>query len=102
MEVLVLHDHPNGSNINEQCGSEHTAALAARVREERASLGVAFDGDADRCIFVDEEGQVLKGDSVLGLLALSLSQEGSLAQNQLVVTTMSNQGVTCDHATSWY
>ena len=93
MEVIILHDHPDGSNINEQCGSEHTADVAARVKEERASLGVAFDGDADRCIFVDEKGQVLKGDSVLGLLALSLSQEGSLAQNKLVVTTMSNQGL---------
>ena len=93
MEVIVLHHQPNGKNINEHCGSEHTAALAARVKEEQASLGVAFDGDADRCIFVDEQGDVLKGDSVLGLLALSMSEEGSLARNQLVVTTMSNQGL---------
>jgi phosphoglucosamine mutase len=92
-EVIGLGDVPNGANINAGVGSEHPESLAQRVLAEGARLGIAHDGDGDRCVLCDEAGQVLDGDEVLTLLALHALATKRLAQNKLVVTVQSNLGV---------
>jgi len=92
-EVIALGQSPNGSNINDGVGSEHPQKMAARVRETGARIGIAHDGDGDRCIFCDENGEVLDGDEVLTLLAIDALRRGELAMNELVVTVQSNLGV---------
>jgi phosphoglucosamine mutase len=92
-EVVCIGDAPDGRNINQSVGSEHPEGLARRVRETGARLGIAHDGDGDRCIFCDETGAVLDGDEVLTLLALHALQAGKLASSTLVVTVQSNLGV---------
>jgi phosphoglucosamine mutase len=84
---------PNGLNINEGCGALHPDKLARLVLEEGCDIGVALDGDADRCILVDELGEVVDGDQILALCATRLSRTGALARNALVVTVMSNYGL---------
>ncbi len=91
-EVVTLHDEPLGEKINVACGSTDLSALAAAVVEERAHLGFAFDGDADRCLAVAENGELLTGDQMMVLLAEYLAKSGRLAQNLVVFTVMSNLG----------
>jgi len=91
-EVFVMNDAPNGFNINDKCGAIHPEALSEKVREYRADIGFAFDGDADRLVVVDEKGDQVDGDKLIGALALHMKQEGRLKGDCLVATVMSNQG----------
>ena len=91
-EVTVIHDRPDGLNINENCGSEHTEDLRRAVVERGADLGLAFDGDGDRLVAVDEKGVQLTGDQVLLICAYTLKQEGRLKNDLVVSTVMSNLG----------
>jgi phosphoglucosamine mutase len=90
--VIAIHDHEGGP-INRDCGATHPESLAAAVVEHGADLGIAHDGDADRCIVVDASGRVLNGDQVLGLLALARKEAGLPASDVLVATVMSNLGL---------
>lgn len=92
-DVVVINASPDGRNINEQCGSTHPEQLQAAVVAARADLGVAFDGDADRCLAVDGEGRLVDGDQIMGVLAVALKERGHLAQDTLVTTVMSNLGL---------
>lgn len=91
--VEVIHNNPNGLNINDRCGSQHTQDLRKRVLETGADIGLAFDGDGDRLIAVDEKGQELTGDQVLIICAQKLKERGKLKNNLLVSTVMSNLGL---------
>lgn len=91
-DVTILNDKPNGVNINDNCGSTHIDVLGKYVRENGFDLGVAFDGDADRCLAVDENGELVDGDKLIAIFASQLKQEGKLANNTAVVTVMSNMG----------
>jgi phosphoglucosamine mutase len=93
VDVEVIHNHPDGVNINEACGSEHTEDLEARVAASGADLGLAFDGDGDRLIAVDESGNRLTGDQVLMILACDLKDRNQLTGDLLVTTVMSNLGL---------
>lgn len=92
-EVVVIGAEPNGENINDGVGSTHIEHLQEAVVEHQADAGVAFDGDADRCLAVDALGREVNGDQVMGILALALHEEGKLAQDTLVTTVMSNLGL---------
>lgn len=92
-EVIVLHDKPNGFNINEGCGALHTKDLCEAVKQYRADIGLALDGDADRLIVVDENGDEVDGDQILGALALFLERSGQLKGKGMVATVMSNQAL---------
>ena len=92
-EVIVLHDKPNGININEGCGALHTKDVRDAVRQYRADVGLALDGDADRLIVVDENGDEVDGDQILGALGLFLHQSGALKGGGIVATVMSNQAL---------
>jgi phosphoglucosamine mutase len=91
-DVRVIHDQPNGRNINENAGALHPERLAKVVVAEKANFGVAFDGDADRAIFVDDAGRVRDGDEIIYLWAHHLRRKGKLAGNCVVTTVMSNFG----------
>jgi phosphoglucosamine mutase len=91
-EVRALHDAPDGANINDQCGSTDPGELARAVVAHQADLGLAFDGDADRVIAVDQNGSVVDGDVLLALFALDLAERGHLAGNTVAVTVMTNLG----------
>ncbi len=92
-EVVPLHDAPDGRNINRDCGSLHTEPLRRRVLEEGAHLGVAFDGDADRSLYVDARGEFVDGDATLWVLAKWMQERGELAGDRVVATVMSNLGL---------
>ncbi|MGH0036475.1 MAG: phosphoglucosamine mutase [Myxococcota bacterium] len=92
-EVVSLGVGPNGRNINDKCGSLHPDNVAARVRETRADVGIAVDGDADRVVVVDEKGNVLDGDVLLGLFARELQGRDALKGGAVVATVMSNLGL---------
>ncbi|AQW83690.1 phosphoglucosamine mutase [Campylobacter pinnipediorum] len=92
-DVIVLNDEPNGININQNCGALHPEYLASEVQRLRADIGFAFDGDADRLVVVDELGDIVHGDALLGVLSMFLSQQGALKGNALVATIMSNQAL---------
>ncbi len=92
-DVFILSAKPNGRNINLGCGALHTEKLAEEVKRRKAHLGVAFDGDCDRAIFVDEQGRKQDGDSVLLLAARFLKAQGCLTKNTVVVTIMTNLGL---------
>jgi len=90
--VHVLHDDPDGTNINAGCGSTHPADLQRAVRERGAAAGIAFDGDADRCVAVDADGRIVDGDHIIAICALDRHARGLLAQDTVVVTVMTNLG----------
>lgn len=90
--VIAIHNQPDGLNINENCGSTHMGDLQAAVIEHKADLGLAFDGDADRSLAVDGEGNLVDGDQILAILALGLKEEHKLASDTVVATIMSNLG----------
>ena len=91
-DVVVIHDSPNGRNINDHCGATHVQSLAAAVVAEGASVGLAFDGDGDRVIAIDELGNAVDGDRLIALAAIQLRDEGHLHADTVVVTVMSNLG----------
>ncbi len=92
-EVIAIGIEPDGYNINHDCGSMHAEKLAEYVRESGADAGLAFDGDADRLIVVDDQGDVCDGDVMLAILARDLDRKGKLAQKTIVATVMSNFGL---------
>ena len=92
-DVVVLGDKPNGFNINEGCGAMHPEHLAKAVLEYRADVGIALDGDADRLVMVDEKGEQVDGDKLMGVLAVHLKNQGKLKGGGMVATVMSNQGL---------
>ncbi len=91
-EVIEIHTAPDGYNINEECGSTHMGDLQSAVVSERAHVGIALDGDADRCLAVDAGGQIVDGDQIMAILAVGRKQRGSLRGNTVVATVMSNLG----------
>lgn len=92
-EVIVIHAEPDGVNINKNCGSTHMEDLSAKVIEHKASLGIAHDGDADRCLLVDEKGEMVDGDQMMLICALEMMRKNKLVDNTLVTTVMSNIGL---------
>ena len=92
-DIVVLHDKPNGFNINENCGALYPKELGENVLKYRADLGIALDGDADRIVVVDEKGEIVDGDHLLGALGVYMHKEGKLKGNGIVATVMSNQGL---------
>lgn len=92
-DVFVINDNPDGTNINENCGSTHPEELMEYVVKKGCDLGFAFDGDADRCLAVDEKGNLINGDFILMLCAKYLKELGKLKDDTLVVTVMSNLGL---------
>jgi phosphoglucosamine mutase len=92
-EVVVLHDKPDGFNINENCGALHTKDLRESVVKYRADLGIALDGDADRLVVVDENGEIIDGDQLLGALGSYMNDRGVLKGGGIVSTVMSNKGL---------
>ena len=92
-QVTVIGDSPDGMNINRGCGSTHIEALKELVLANHLDMGFAFDGDADRCLAVDEKGMIVDGDKILYLLAKKLKDEGALEGNAVVATIMSNSGL---------
>ena len=92
-DVVVLHDAPDGFNINEGCGALHTKDLSESVVKYRADLGIALDGDADRLVVVDEKGEIVDGDQLLGALGAYMNERGVLKGGGVVSTVMSNQGL---------
>ncbi|WP_335993023.1 phosphoglucosamine mutase [Fusobacterium polymorphum] len=91
-ELVVINDAPNGRNINVKCGSTHPEILSKVVVGYEADLGLAYDGDADRLIAVDKFGNVIDGDKIIGILALGMKNKGTLKNNKVVTTVMSNIG----------
>ncbi len=91
--VILSHASPNGRNINENCGALYPQTVAAEVVQHHASMGITFDGDADRALFADENGKVVNGDAVLLLAARDLAAQGLLTNSTVVATTMSNMGL---------
>lgn len=92
-DIVAIFNSPDGKNINHECGSLHLERLQAKVIEEKADLGIAFDGDADRSLFVDENGSLVDGDSTLWILAQYLKSHGQLKSDTVVATVMSNIGL---------
>lgn len=92
-DVIAIGCDPNGKNINDQCGATHTEALESKVKAEKADLGIALDGDADRLIMVDQNGQRIDGDQLMALLAKAGKQKGWLKGQGIVATVMSNLGL---------
>jgi phosphoglucosamine mutase len=92
-EVIAIGIEPNGFNINHECGSTEPAALCQKVKEMRADIGIALDGDADRMLIVDERGRIVDGDQLLAVIAESWQADGRLARPGIVVTVMSNLGL---------
>lgn len=91
--VIRIHNEPNGFNINEKCGSTHPESLVAAVKHEKADLGIALDGDADRLLMVDEKGNVIDGDQLMAMVAVQWQKSGDLKGGGIVSTQMSNLGL---------
>ena len=92
--LVALHTNPDGTNINANCGSTHMDELRARVVYEKADVGLAFDGDADRMLAVDENGDIVDGDQVMAIIGNDMKQHGKLKKDTIVGTVMSNLGFT--------
>lgn len=92
-EVIQIGGEPNGTNINQDCGSTHPSAMCSKVRALRADIGIALDGDADRVIIADDKGQVVDGDQLMALIATSWARRGELRGDGVVATVMSNLGL---------
>jgi len=92
-DVIVVNDKPNGYNINEQCGALHPENIGKLVTEYRADIGIALDGDADRLVIIDEKGDVVDGDKLLGALCVYLENENLLKGKSCVATVMSNKAL---------
>jgi phosphoglucosamine mutase len=92
-EVIAIHDEPDGKNINDNCGSQHIEDVVKTVRSSKANAGLAFDGDGDRLIAVDEKGNELSGDHVLGICAAHMKKTGALKKGLIIITPMSNLGL---------
>jgi phosphoglucosamine mutase len=92
-EVIAIHAEPDGLNINDNCGSNHPELLRAAVLKHKADLGIAHDGDADRCVAVDAAGEMVDGDQIMAVLALAMAEAGELTDDTLVATVMSNLGL---------
>lgn len=92
-EVMAIHREPDGTNINANCGSTHMESLQEYVRSTGADLGIAFDGDGDRCLAVDEMGNIVDGDVIMAICGNYLKQEGKLKNDTIVATVMSNLGL---------
>src|SRR6185369_13223086 len=92
-KVTVIGADPDGMNINDGVGSTHLDTLQAAVLEHGADVGIAHDGDADRCLAVDAEGNIIDGDRIMAILAVSMHERGVLTDDTLVVTVMSNLGL---------
>lgn len=93
-QVYAINDTPDGLNVNSGCGSTHIECLQKHVKENKLDFGFAFDGDADRCIAVDDNGDVVDGDKIIYILATKMQEENSLNKNTVVTTVMSNSGLT--------
>lgn len=91
-DATILYDKPDGININEGCGSTHIENLSKYVVENKMDLGVAFDGDADRCLCVDENGELIDGDQVMAICSLDMKERGRLAKNTVIGTILTNLG----------
>jgi len=92
-EVLVINNTPDGININKDCGSTHMDALAQFVKHSKADIGVAYDGDGDRCLVVDENGKLLDGDEIMSICGCYMKEKNMLKKNTIVATVMSNLGL---------
>ncbi|MDO9493039.1 phosphoglucosamine mutase [Acetobacterium sp.] len=92
-EVVVIGDTPDGKNINAGCGSTHLQPLQSRVVDEEADIGIAFDGDADRCLAVDNSGEIIDGDKIMNLIGGAMKATNTLKKDTVVVTVMSNIGL---------
>jgi phosphoglucosamine mutase len=92
-DVIIAHNEPNGMNINAQCGSTHPQEIQRLVKESGADVGITHDGDADRVLLCDENGEIVDGDEILAIASVDLLQAGRLEQNTLVATVMSNFGL---------
>jgi phosphoglucosamine mutase len=92
VEVVAIHTNPDGTNINENCGSTHMEELMGRVVTEKANLGIAYDGDADRFLAVDENGKMIDGDVIMAIVGNYLKEKGKLKKDTIVATVMSNLG----------
>ena len=93
-ELIAIHTEPDGTNINANCGSTHMDELKARVVYEKAQVGLAFDGDADRMLAVDENGNLVDGDQIMAICGMHMKNNGTLKKDTIVVTVMSNLGLT--------
>ncbi|PKM50388.1 MAG: phosphoglucosamine mutase [Firmicutes bacterium HGW-Firmicutes-7] len=91
-EVIIIHNEPDGTNINKKCGSTHMKDLQQYVQQVEANIGIAFDGDADRCLAVDEKGNLVDGDQIMAICGLYMKEQGRLKKDTVVATVMSNLG----------
>ncbi|MCL1884875.1 MAG: phosphoglucosamine mutase [Defluviitaleaceae bacterium] len=94
-ELIILHNKPNGTNINENCGSTHMESLADCVKSECAEIGIAFDGDGDRMLAVCDKGNEIDGDGIMAVCGIDMNERGKLKDNTIVATVMSNKGFEC-------
>jgi len=92
-EVIIIHNEPDGTNINKRCGSTHMEDLMSYVKQVGADIGLAFDGDADRCLAVDELGNKVEGDEIMAICGLYMKEKGTLRKSTIVATVMSNLGM---------
>ena len=91
-KCIMLNDKPDGTNINKDCGSTHIEGLQKAVVDNHCDIGLAFDGDADRCLAVDEKGELIDGDKILAIFSKYMKSMGILKNNTCVVTVMTNLG----------